>query len=364
MALTHTYCVIMAGGIGSRFWPVSRNARPKQFLDILGVGKTFIQLTYERLRKLVPEDHIYVVTSAAFEDLVKEQLPQLDSDRVLLEPLRRNTAPCIAYASYKIMKHDPLARVIVAPSDHLITQEDVFYSTAESALDFAATHDVLVTLGIKPTRPETGYGYIQANKAKGELVGGHICYPVKTFTEKPDAQMAQILIDSGEFYWNSGIFIWSVASIVQQLERLVPEVARLFKDLEEVYFTPWEKEIIQRVYEGCKKVSIDYAVMEKAPNCYVFPATFGWSDVGTWDSFFLYKNPDAQGNVAVGDPSMLENTENCLIVEKTPQKLVVLKDARDLMVIDTPQILLICPRQDAAFKQVLNTVAFQKEEYL
>lgn len=359
----HIYCIIMAGGIGSRFWPISRNAKPKQFLDIIGTGKTFLQLTHERLRKLVPADRIMIVTAAPFKSLVEEQIPDILPEMLLLEPMRRNTAPCIAYATYKLLKKDASATVVVAPSDHLITDDDIFYSTLQSAIEFAKTRDVLISLGIKPLRPETGYGYIQARKTQGEMLNGHLVYPVKTFIEKPNAQMAQILIDSGEFYWNSGIFIWNLQAIARQFDLLLEPIGKAFKEGTPYYFTPEEDSYIQHVYETCRNVSIDYGIMEKASNCYVFSANFGWSDLGSWGSYYLHKDKDESRNVVLAANSMLEETEDCLILSKTEGKLVVVKGLRNHLVIDTPEALVICPRDDVQFKQIINRIAFEKEDY-
>ncbi|NLA16334.1 MAG: mannose-1-phosphate guanylyltransferase [Bacteroidales bacterium] len=358
------YCIIMAGGIGSRFWPLSRNSMPKQFLDILGIGKSFLQLTCERFLHIIPKERILVVTSEQYKDLVKHQLPDLPEGNILAEPYRRNTAPCIAYATYKLMKTDPKATVVVAPSDHLIVGDEAFLSTIRSALQFASQKDVLITLGIKPSRPETGYGYIQAVKQEGVTVQDHLAYPVKTFTEKPDATLAGILIESGEFYWNSGIFVWSLASIAKQLERWIPEVSQPFRNGLSLYNTQHEEKFIRKTYEEIRNVSIDYGVMEKAKNTYVFDATFGWSDLGSWESIYMHYPKDAKNNATSGSRVHLDNVTGTLVYASEKEKLIVVKDLENYIVVDTPDALLICPRDNLQFRQLFNDIAHNHEEFV
>jgi mannose-1-phosphate guanylyltransferase len=354
MGRENNYCIIMAGGVGSRFWPVSRNDKPKQFLDFFGTGISFLQQTYNRFAKIIPAENILVVTSAQYEELVKEQLPQMLPENILLEPHRRNTAPCIAYATYKLQKKNPNATVVVAPSDHLILDEEVFLNTVQAALNHAQGNDELLTLGIKPTRPETGYGYIQVNPAKTKQVDGNKVFSVKTFTEKPDKELAKVFLQSGEFLWNSGIFIWNIRTIAQELEKYLPDIANQFKDIVPFYYTEKEEELIKGIYEGCNGISIDYGVMEKTSCSWVFETSFGWSDVGTWDALYHLGQKDEDGNLmSVGD-SMIDKVRGSIIVSNEDDKLVVVKGLENFMVINTDDVLLICPRDNVRFKNVIT----------
>lgn len=344
----------MAGGVGSRFWPVSRNSKPKQFLDFFGTGISFLQQTYNRFAKIIPDENILVVTSEQYGELVREQLPQMLPENILLEPHRRNTAPCIAYATYKMQKKNPNATVVVAPSDHLIINEALFLSTIEAALEHASGHNELLTLGIKPTRPETGYGYIQVNTANTKEVGGTKVYSVKTFTEKPDAELAKVFMNSGEFLWNSGIFVWNVKTIAQELEKYLPDIANQFKDIVPFYYTVEEEEYIKSIYESCNGISIDYGVMEKTSCSWVFETSFGWSDVGTWEALYHLGQKDENENLlSVGD-SMIDKVEGSIIVSSEDDKLVVVKGLKDYMVINTDDVLLVCPRDSVRFKNVIT----------
>ncbi len=351
----------MAGGVGSRFWPMSRNAKPKQFLDILGLGRTFLQLTYDRFVRIIPKENIIVVTSEAYSDMVKEQLPEILPENVLAEPYRRNTAPCIAYAATKILSRNPEATMVVAPSDHYITNEALFVETIETALGYAATKDELFTLGIDPTRPETGYGYIQSSKKGEVMVDGHIAYPVKTFTEKPDRAMAQVFVDSGEFLWNSGIFIWRADTICRALEKWLPEVYFLFKEAMKCYGTLEEQTVVDRVYGDCPAISIDYGVMEKTRRAWVFKASFGWTDLGTWESLFLHAQKDEDGNMTRCDDSIIDRTSNSIILSEEKEKLVIVKDLEGYLVVNTDDVLMICPREEAKFKEVLTDLAAKEK---
>lgn len=354
MGKENNYCIIMAGGVGSRFWPVSRNSKPKQFLDFFGTGVSFLQQTYNRFAQIVPPGNILVVTSEQYNDLVKEQLPDMPQENILLEPHRRNTAPCIAYATYKLQKKNPKATVVVAPSDHLIINEDVFLGTVSSALEYAQEHDELLTLGIKPTRPETGYGYIQTNRAMEKRIEGSRVFSVKTFTEKPDAELAKVFLQSGEFLWNSGIFVWNVKAISEELERYLPDIANQFKDIVPYYYTEKEEECIKGIYEGCNGISIDYGVMEKTDRSWVFETSFGWSDVGTWEALYHLGEKDGNNNLlSVGD-SMIDKVEGSIIVSNEEDKLVVVKGLKNYMVINTDDVLLVCPRDAVRFKNVIT----------
>ena len=355
--MNNNYCIIMAGGIGSRFWPVSRNAKPKQFLDILGTGRSFLQETFRRFERIIPAENILIVTSEQYKDLVKEQLPKMLDENILLEPHRRNTAPCIAYATYKLYKKNPNARVVVSPSDHLILNEEPFLRTVSSALEYAGTHDILFTLGIKPTRPETAYGYIQTNRTERKDINGNVAFGVKTFTEKPNEELAKVLVDSGEFLWNSGIFVWNLKAISQELEKHLPEIANSFKDGIPFYYTPEESNYIKGIYEGCNGISIDYGVMEKTNKSWVFEASFGWSDLGTWHSIYSHGAKDGSGNMNAAGAVLLDGVNNTMIMTENKEKLVVVKGLDNYMIVDTADALMICPRTEKDFKNVLTDLA-------
>jgi mannose-1-phosphate guanylyltransferase len=355
------YCVIMAGGIGARFWPMSRTSHPKQFIDILGTGETLIQQTFKRFTRICPPENIYIVTNDLYKDLVHQQIPQIAPEQILLEPSRRNTAPCIAYANYCILARDPGAKIIVAPSDHIILKEEVFLANIRSALQAAGTHDWLLTLGIKPSRPDTGYGYIQ-------FMDGMPCpedpqiRKVKTFTEKPNLDLAKTFLQCGDFLWNSGIFIWSLRSILKAFEAHLPEVDILFKNGIGKYGSPEEKAFIAETYALCKSISIDYGVMEKASNVYVLAADFGWSDLGTWVSLFENRPQDQQGNAVVGKNVMIYDSANC-IVNMPNDKLVVLEGLNDYIVVDSDNVLLVCRKADEQqIRQFVNDVRLAKGE--
>jgi len=356
-----TYCVIMAGGIGSRFWPLSKSSMPKQFLDILGTGRTFIQQTYDRYKNICPDENFIVVTSADYKDLVLKQLPEFNENQVLLEPLRRNTAPCIAYASQKILKINPDAKIIVAPSDHHIQQEEAFLKVITKGLEFVSNHDALLTLGIKPNRPETGFGYIQieSTHAVNSIENLH---KVKTFTEKPDLQLAKIFIESGEFFWNSGIFIWSLKSILKAFEIHLSSVSELFEKGNKLYGTADEVPFLNKTYSECQNISIDYGIMEKAANVYVLCSDFGWSDLGTWSSLYENSKKETLENVVSGENVMLYGSKNC-IVNMPNEKLVVLQGLDGYIVVESEGTLLVCRREDEQqIRQFVNDVRLNKGE--
>ncbi len=342
--MNNNYCVIMAGGIGSRFWPISKTAKPKQFLDILGTGRTFIQQTYDRFRKIIPKENFYVVTSVDYKDLVMEQLPELSENQVLAEPLRRNTAPCVAYACYKIKKINSEANVIVAPSDHLILKEDEFLEQISNGLGFVSENPVLLTLGITPSRPETGYGYIQIDSSSEEMKQKNL-RKVKTFTEKPDLKMAELFVSSGEFFWNSGIFIWSLKTILNAFDQYLEDVSSLFRKGEKLYGTPDEGAFLNKTYSECQNISIDYGIMEKANNVYVLCSDFGWSDLGTWGALYESKEKDKNYNSVNGERVMTYNTTNC-IVDFPDDKLVVLQGLDGYVVVESEGTLLVCRMED------------------
>ena len=358
----NNFCVIMAGGIGSRFWPLSRTSRPKQFLDILNTGRTFLQETFERFRGICPVENIYIVTNRDYKDLVIEQLPEINPAHVLLEPQRKNTAPCIAYANACIYKQNPNAKIVVAPADHLIINPDEFRKTILNGLDFISNNDALLTIGIKPTRPETGYGYIQVNLDEKKANGA---YKVKTFTEKPNHEMAKVFLDSGEFFWNSGIFLWSIGSIQKAFEDHLEEVDILFKEALPAFGTINENNAIATIYSECKNISIDYGVMEKADNVYVICADFGWSDIGTWGSLFENTVKSNEDNVIKGDHVITYNTNNC-IVNVPNDKLVVLNGLSGYIVVESEKTLLICKKEDEQqLRQIVNDIKDQKgDDYI
>ena len=350
------YCVIMAGGIGSRFWPLSKTQRPKQFLDILGTGRTLLQQTYERFLQLMPAEQILVVSNLEYGDMIREQLPDLPEKNILLEPLRRNTAPCIDYANFRIQKMNPDASVVVAPSDHLIVKEEEFLRNVNQGLEFVSDNDALLTMGIVPGRPETGYGYIQSvqKKVKGYEDTG--LRQVKTFTEKPDLELARVFLESGDFYWNAGIFFWSLRSIMNSFELYLPEIHNLFREGVEVYETDREGSFIEETYGNCRNISIDYGVMEKADNVFVLISDFGWSDLGTWGSLYEQLPKDDRDNSVNGEHVFLyDSTGNIVNVED--DTVLVMQGLKDYIVVQNDHIILICRREDEQkIKQYLNEI--------
>ena len=340
----NTFCVIMAGGIGSRFWPLSRTDMPKQFIDILGTGKTLIQQTVNRFKEVCPVQNIYIVSNEEYGKLILEQVPEINADQVLLEPLRKNTAPCIAYANHVIYQKNPNASIIVAPSDHLILDENEFVSVIKKALAFVQDNEALLTLGIQPSRPETGYGYIQVD-GNFDIDGIPCLRKVKTFTEKPDLEMAKIFMESGDFFWNSGMFIWSLPTIMGAYARYLPDMHSLFGEGREIFRTPEEPGFIQQIYGACDKISIDYGIMEKADNVFVMCADIGWSDLGTWGSLYEHLETDNYGNAINSLQFLPFSTSNCMI-QIPENKLAVIQGLDDFIVIDTEDVLLICKRKD------------------
>jgi len=334
----------MAGGIGSRFWPLSTSRKPKQFLDVLGTGRTLLQLTYDRFSRIIPAGNFLVVTSENYKALVLSQLPELTDSQVLSEPLRRNTAPCIAYATYKILSNCPDANVIVAPADHLILKEDYFLEEINNGLRYVSGRDVLLTLGLQPNRPETGYGYIQVAE-KTEFEHKENLYRVKTFTEKPDRKMAEVFLQTGEFYWNSGIFIWSAKAILKAFAKHLPEVNSLFDYGKKLINTPDEVHYINKVYSECPNISIDYGVMEKADNVHVLCADFGWSDLGTWGSLYENHKKDKNSNAISGNKIFLYDTKEC-IINMPDNKIAVIQGLKDYIVVESDHTLLICKKED------------------
>lgn len=351
----------MAGGIGARFWPMSRQNHPKQFIDILGTGETLIQATFNRFRKVCPAENIYIVTNEIYRKQVLEQLPSIGEEQVLCEPSRRNTAPCIAYANYRILQKNPEANVVVAPSDHIILKEDVFTEVITAALDATEKNNWLLTLGIQPSRPDTGYGYIQFDESIGYEADSRI-KKVKTFTEKPQLEMARQFLDSGDFLWNSGIFVWKLKTIMAAFEKHLPEVDQLFRAGIGKYSTDEEETFIRQTYTVCKSISIDYGVMEKADNVFVLSSDFGWSDLGTWGSLYDIRKKDKQENAIVGNNVLIYDSRNC-IVNMPKDKLVVLQGLDDYIVVEDEGILLVCRKGDEQqIRQFVNDVMIEKGE--
>ncbi len=343
----------MAGGIGSRFWPISRTAHPKQFIDILGTGKTLIQQTYDRFLKILPAENIFILTNEIYCDLVLQQIPSMDKSRILCEPVMRNTAPCIAYGCHKIEKLNPEAAIVVAPSDHLILDTEEFVKSIRKSLETASENDCLITLGIKPSRPDTGYGYIQYNTKKID----EDFFKVKTFTEKPNVDLARTFIQSGDFLWNAGIFVWSVKNILNSFKKYLPEINDIFNEGAQLYNTDKETEFIQAAFTQCTNISIDYGILEKADNVYVLPSEFGWSDLGTWASVYELSDKDYVGNAVIpSERVIMYDSSNCMV--NVPEgKLVVLQGLHDFIVVEDNNTLLICPRdQEQAVKQIVTDI--------
>ncbi|HEX8041959.1 MAG TPA: mannose-1-phosphate guanylyltransferase [Chryseosolibacter sp.] len=343
------YVILMAGGVGVRFWPYSRNSKPKQFLDVLGTGKTLIQSTMERFMPICPVENIFVVTHEEHAPIVKEQLPQLRDDQIIAEPMRKNTAPCIAYASYKIQKLNKDAVIVVSPSDHLILKENQFLEVIKKAVDQARADDKLITLGIKPTRPETGYGYIQYHAEKS------FAKKVKTFTEKPELALAKKFLESGDFVWNAGIFIWSVNAIIKAIQLHLPEMAEVFEEIRGKLGTPQEKELIHAAYPQFKSVSIDYGVMEKASNVYVCLGDISWSDLGSWASIHEISPKDEDNNVIRGN-ALMYDTRNC-IVKGSDHKLIVVQGLNGYLVGEFGNVVIVCEKdKEEQFRRFVNDV--------
>ena len=334
----------MAGGVGSRFWPMSTPECPKQFIDVFGTGRTFIQMTFDRFKGLVDPDNVWVVTSEKYADIVKEQLPEIPQSNILLEPCRRNTAPCIAYVSWRIKSRNPKANLVITPSDHLVTDVIEFQRVIGSALQFTSETDAIVTLGMRPTRPETGYGYIRADLNEPSLRNSEI-YRVDSFREKPDLKTAKEYITSSEFYWNSGIFVWNVNTIVNALRVYQPEINDIFEPLLPIYGTDKEQQTINEQFPKCPNISIDYAVMEKADEIFVFPASFGWSDVGTWGSLHTLAIHDEHSNNAIGPNINFYESKNC-VVHTTQEKKVVIQGLDGYIVAEKDNTLLICKLEE------------------
>lgn len=346
--MENNFCVIMAGGVGSRFWPFSRNNYPKQFLDFFGTGRSLLQMTFDRLNKLVPTQNILIVSNIIYKDLILNQLPAIGEHQILLEPHRRNTAPCIAYAVNRIKAINKNANIIVAPSDHLIMKENDFIETLRTGLQFTKENDCLLTLGIKPSRPETGYGYIQVEDGVSNL------RKVKTFTEKPNAELAKVFFETGEFFWNSGIFLWNLKVIDETFHLLLPEVASRFNAGKDVYNTPKEQAFIDGIYPSCPNISIDYGIMEKASNVHVLCSDFGWTDLGTWGSLYEMSAKDESNNVTLKcKTEFYESSDNIVILPSN--KLAVIQGLEGYIVVESNDVLLICKKdEEQRIRQFVN----------
>ncbi len=350
---SHRYCVIMCGGVGSRFWPFSRNDRPKQFLDFFGTGKSLLQLTVERISPIVGPENIILVTNQKYADIISEQLPQVKESNILLEPARRNTAPCICWAAHHIYALDPEASIVTLPSDHLVLREAEFHKKIEEGFQFVESGDRLLTLGIQPTGPNTGYGYIQQGIAVNEWPG---IRKVKSFTEKPNLEMARLFLDSGEFFWNAGIFLWSAKSILKAFEKYAPEMAQLFETSGGVYATGQEPEFIDRIFPRATSISIDYAIMEKADNVFVEIVDIGWSDLGTWNALYEASPRNQDRNVTQGCKVLTAGCEGSMFAV-SGDKIIVAAGLKDYIVADNGNALLICPLADEQkIRQIVNEV--------
>ena len=362
MNINNCYCVIMAGGSGTRFWPVSRAAKPKQFIDMADSGKTFIRETYERFLDVVPQENIIVVTATKYRDLVMEQIPEIKEENLLLEPYSRNTAPCIAFATYTLLRRNPNAHMIVTPADHAIDDVELFKSTMRQALEYVDQNDVLMTLGVVPTRPDTNYGYVQAVGGRGAYESNNPM-PVKTFTEKPDRAMAELFISTGEFFWNSGIFVWKAETIREELEKHLPEVTGSFSGWEMALGSKIESEFVTRAFTDCTNISIDYGVMEKTDRAWIYPVKFGWSDIGTWESLYNHiSEKDAYKNAVEVESTLLEETSGSLVISTDKKKLIAIKGLDNYMVIDTEDALVICPKDDKSFKEFISGIIMPEYE--
>ena len=340
MAQIKNHLVIMAGGVGSRFWPMSTDEMPKQFIDVLGVGKSLLQMTVERFNGICDIDKTWIVTNRKYVDIVKEQLPGLPENHILCEPCRRNTAPCIAYVSWRIKAADPKANIVVSPSDHIVTDTAEFKRVIKDCLRFTGETDAIVTLGMKPSRPETGYGYIQADLSSSSLRNKEI-FRVDSFRENPDLDTARQYVQKNNYFWNSGIFLWNVSTIVNAFRVYQPAMSRIFESLLPVYGTDKEQEEIDRIFPTCQSISVDYAIMEKAEEIFVCPADFGWSDLGTWGSLLVQTKKDLYGNGCIGNNiSMFEST-NCM-VHTMQEKKVIIQGLDGYIVAENEDTLLIC----------------------
>ena len=352
----------MAGGAGTRFWPVSRTSRPKQFLDVADTGKSFIRHTYERFLDILPQENIIIATAEKYKDLVKSEIPELQDHNLLLEPYARNTAPCLAYATYSLLKRNPDAHFIVSPADYIIENQTVFAETIKAAFEYVENNDVLMTLGIIPTRPDTNYGYVQVCGGR-EALKSSTPIKVKTFTEKPDRELAKIFLDSGEFLWNAGMFIWKAKTIKEEMEKHMPVVTGLFNGWENAIGTPLEGDFVNKAYTDCMNLSISYGVMEKTDRAWIYPVQFDWQDVGTWESLHNYMvSRKGDVNAVSAEKTLFEDTNDTLVISQEKKKLIAIKGLEGYTVIDTDDVLLICPKDDKKFKDFISEIAMPEFE--
>ncbi len=358
------YCLILAGGYSNHFWPLTRESKPKQFLQFPSAELSFLKSTYQRCLKLVDKEHILVVALEKHADLIRENIPEISEENILLEPYARNTAVCIAYASSVLLKRNPNAVMMVSPSDLLISDEELFSKTLTQSLQYAEQSDILITLGIQPNRPDPNFGYIQIAGGKSPLMQDKLI-KVKTFTEKPDIEIAKLFCKSGEFYWNSGIFIWKASVIYEELEKYTPQIMSVFKNLIQYVGTIEEKAFIRRAYTDCTSLSIDYGVMEKTDRAWIYPVDFGWSDIDNWDSLFeSYHIKDDNDNIKLADKLIQKDLKRSIVVGKNKSKLIAIKGLEDYMVIDTEDVLLICPREEKSYRELLAELGISNfEEY-
>ncbi len=350
----NNYCLIMAGGMGTRFWPISRKALPKQFLDLMGDGKTLLRQTYDRMCHTIKKDNIFVITLREYHDIVKEQIPELPEENILLEIYNRSTAPCITYAANVILKRNPNAIMAVCPSDHLINNEDHFDGTIQTALKYAGETDKLVTLGIMPSRPDSNFGYIQVSGGRTMIAKGKPA-KVKTYTEKPSKEIAEVFVNSGEFLWNSGIFVWKASVILSEINTYAPQIGGLWQGLDD----------LDKFYSDCPRVSIDYAVMEKTDKAYVIPSDFDWADMGNWNSLYDKLKHDDNDNAAnISGKHLFKEDKSCMIYTQNKGKLIAIRGLEDYVVVDTPDILMICPRDESKIQEFLSELSMPEyEEY-
>lgn len=350
----NNHLVIMAGGVGSRFWPMSTTERPKQFIDVLGIGRSLLQLTADRFEGICPTENIWVVTNKNYEEITKEQLPNIPENHVLLEPCRRNTAPCIAYVSWRIKKENPNANIVVTPSDHIVIDKQEFKRVVSNCLKFTSETDAIVTLGMKPTRPETGYGYIQADLSFNSVRNSEL-FRVDSFKEKPNLEIASRYIQSNNYFWNAGIFVWSVRTIINAFRIYQPAISKVFESMLDILGTEKEQEVIDKRFAECENISVDYAIMEKADEIFVCPSEFGWSDLGTWGSLLQKTKRDIYGNACIGQDIKMYDSHNC-IVHTTQEKKVVIQGLNDYIVAEKDNVLLICKiSEEQRIKQFSKT---------
>ena len=363
MNTDNRYCVILAGGAGTRFWPVSRAAKPKQFLDVAETGKTFIRHTYDRIMKVIPQDNILIVTAARYRDLVMEQIPELESHNLLLEPYTKNTAPSAAFATYTLLKRNPEAQFLVMPADYIIENETLFVKTVRSAFEYIEKNDVLLTFGVVPTRPDTNYGYAQVYGGCAQLKS-HEPVKVKTFTEKPNKDLANVFLASGEFLWNAGMFLWKAETFRKEMEKHMPQVTGYFKGWEHALGTPLETEFVTKAFSDCMNISLAYGVMEKTDRAWIYPVDFDWQDVGTWESLYNYMAAirDRNGNAVSAEKVLAEDSKDTLVISPEKKKLVAINGLEDYIVIDTDDVLLICPKDDKKFKDFISQIAMPEFE--